>query len=219
MKIWTIQTIPVFRELEAKGVYRPDPLVVMAERICADDLTPEEDPFYQSYLWIADQMETRIPTRPDLGPSYPDSLKAMPIWAWQQWNGLKEPKPDLRSTGHLMKGQKAVRIELELDPSRVLSSDFDLWFFPFDGIFLGKNWKEDKQFEKDRKAAGYEDSAHNINLPEDLKARLHKSWEKVFDLNFYRPGYNCGRKDKIIQATFWEIRQEDVRKVTHFTAR
>ena len=219
MKIWTIQTKPVVTALEKNGVYRPDPLIVMAERICADDLKPDEDPFYQSYLWIADQMEKRIPPRPKLGPSWPDTLKAMPIWGWHQWNGPKEPKPDLRHSGHLKKGTVGYRLELDIDPSKVLLSDFDLWFFPFDGIYLGKNMEEDRKFEKDRKAAGCEDSAHNLCLPVPLQARLHKSWERVFDLNFYRSGYNCGKKEKVVQATFWEIRQEDVRNITRFTAR
>jgi hypothetical protein len=214
MRLWTMQTLPVLEELESTGLYRPDPDFVEKNRICAEDFPPEEDPFYQSYLWIADQMAERVPPRPS-----PDS---MPVWGWQQWNGTKQPKPDLRSTAHFMPGVKAVRLELELDHSRVLLSDFDLWFCPFSGLYLGRNLKEDQAFERAKKEAGVEANdvqARNLGLPVPLLNRLHKSWEKVFDMKFYRPGYNCGRKEKVVQATFWEIREEDVVKKTLFTAR
>jgi hypothetical protein len=47
------------------------------------------------------------------------------IWAWYQWNGINKKKTDLRNSSHLPKGTRGVRIELEVNPKDVLSSDFE----------------------------------------------------------------------------------------------
>ena len=209
VRVWSIQTIPVLEELNSNGIYRPDPKKITR---WVPEIPEEKDPYYHSYLWMVAEMEKRIPPKPFKG--------AMPIWGWHQWLGITQPKPDLRSGGHLPPGTRGVRFELDLDPSRVLISDFDLWFFPFSGIYLGKNNGEDEEFRKLKEKAGLDyNYGDNLDLPDHLMRILHKSWERVFDLSFYRPGYNDGKNKKALQATFWEIRQEDVRKAQEFTAR
>ncbi|UYZ73367.1 DUF3841 domain-containing protein [Moraxella bovis] len=49
------------------------------------------------------------------------------MWAWYHAHGANKPKPDLRKSGHLPKGERGVRIEFTLPKERVLLSNFDGW--------------------------------------------------------------------------------------------
>jgi hypothetical protein len=46
-----------------------------------------------------------------------------------------------------------------------------------------------------------------------------KNWEKIFDLDFENGYFARPRKQKAIQATFWELKLEEVVSVDYFTAR
>lgn len=52
-----------------------------------------------------------------------------------KYNGLHR-KPDLRRSGHLAKGTKGVCIELELDESQILFSQFEMWNWVLNGNFV-----------------------------------------------------------------------------------
>lgn len=71
------------------------------------------------------------------------------VWVWCQ-------KPDLRHSAHLPKGTQGVRLTLELDPARVLVSDFDVWHMVLN-------------------AQSYEEEGFSS------KAEQYKSWEIIFD--------------------------------------
>jgi len=104
--VWTIQSVETWERLQTSGWLYAD-----GRRI------PPE--FRFAYRWMRQQMRSRIPS---YGGRYP-------------WWGWARPKPDLRRAGHLPRGTRGVRLELELSDEEVLPSDpstgsghrFDAW--------------------------------------------------------------------------------------------
>ena len=141
-----------------------------------------------------------------------------PIWAWNRWNGIKQPKPDLRSSGHLEKGTKGVRIEFEIEDKRVLLSEFDLWHMVFHRSYIGKSEKDELEFEKELKDNGY-DNIDFTKLPAKYKMKIERSWEKIFDLSWENDYYTHKNEDKCIQATLWRLKIENVIDVKEFAGR
>ena len=103
MILWTIQSPAAWAELQQKGVLRAERRHMM------------EATWLSAYEWMAEKMRSRI------GP--PPERDCLPIWAWQQWEGVERKKPDLRAGGHLAKGERGIRIEFEqADDSALLLS-------------------------------------------------------------------------------------------------
>lgn len=96
--------------------------------------------FPKEYDWLMNQMEKRI-----YGYKKEDGL----VFLWTQ-------KPDLRSSGHLNRGEEGVLIEVDLPKSKVLLSNFMAWHCVLNDI--------------------------KAELHEDEKIDKFKSWERIFDL-------------------------------------
>ncbi|MEO0877381.1 MAG: DUF3841 domain-containing protein, partial [Bacteroidota bacterium] len=128
MKLWTIQDEKGWNELQSKGVLRGK----------REFINPE---FKHGYDWMREQMKTRL-CRTYAHDEYP-------VWAWYQYNGSTRKRPDLRFSGHLPQGTNGYRIEIEKPYEEVLLSDFMLWHYPlsYKG-YIGKNWKEERDFRK-----------------------------------------------------------------------
>ncbi len=135
-----------------------------------------------------------------LGP--PESPGQWPIWLWCQWRGSARRRPDLRASGHLPAGSAGVRIELELDAARVLRSDFDLWHYVLNGWYLPGSLADERAYDE---------------RPD--RRRIAPSWSRIFDLEWYHRQYTAARGYKSIQGVVWELRPDDVRGATLFTAR
>jgi hypothetical protein len=116
----------------------------------------------------------------------------------------------------LAKGQKGVRIELDLDETEVLLSDFEKWHFVLGGWFLSYDEAEDEQFDREKTRLGYR---YTDPHPEPLKARVRASWDRIFDLKGGDPDWFGKASKQAIQATFWELRLKDVTDVTFYTDR
>ena len=174
MRLVTIQPYEVLEILQSRGRFVCD--ISKSGMIVDGDCG-----FLAAYDWLVSQMEKRVGTAP-IGVEYP-------IWAWYRndddysdWNE---------------DGRKYAKITLEIDPSRVLLSDFNEWHCVLnDCPLLDENLSEEEfEAEWDRcVAAG----------PEAVRA----TWERIF--------HNDGG---CVQATFWELRLEDVVKVEVFTSR
>jgi hypothetical protein len=154
--------------------------------------------FRRAYRWMMEQMGERI-------PAY---SRGYPVWAWYY------PKPDLRYSGLLPLGTRGVRIEFCVLADRVLLSDFEAWHSVLNGSYLALNEQEDKAFERllPGPLNSYDD------LPFDLQERIEKSWERVFDFESLRAS-DYASLSRYVQAVIKEIRLEDVRQITPFTAR
>ena len=99
MKLWTIQPVEVWREIQDKGVYRCNPSLIPL------DLDEE-------YKWLIRKMADKIGPPPE-GVLYP-------VWAWYKQNG-KHRKPDLRSKrwGYGSGNEDYTCIEIEIPDEKV----------------------------------------------------------------------------------------------------
>ena len=151
------------------------------------------------YDWLVRQMKKHI--------GMPPERVTYPVWAWYQYEG-KRSKPDLRRErwGYGLKGDRYVCLEIDVPDQDVLLSDFDAW-----SIILLHGLLSETEEEDNRLNAQYD------GLPaEEQLAMKEANWEKAFDLT---PVCNeWMRRGDTIQATFWELKKEYIKKVRWFTA-
>ena len=193
MRLWTIQPIEVWKELNKKGYFICDP-------IKAEYISDKEWNFKEAYDWLVGQMENRVGKRPK-GVSYP-------IWAWhtRDW---QHKKPDLRNVGLNTKGQKSVCIEVEVPDNQVVLTDYDIWHFVLNGWYFDNSTCEE---EWEKLHAKYD------RLDRGRKEQIKlQSWQNIFNISpFENDWFQRGR---YIQATFWVLYLKDVRDVRFFVAR
>ena len=153
--------------------------------------------FPRAYAWLAREMTKRV------GP--PPQGVDWPVWAWYMQNG-KHKKPDLRSErwGYGSGDEDYCCIELEIAPERVLLSDFDNWHIVLCNGLISDTEEEDVALE-----AFYEQLSD-----EEKIACKEKNWERVLDISPRNNGWMT--RGEWVQATFWELRREDVRAVRFF---
>ena len=155
--------------------------------------------FLEAYDWLNKYLEKKDPK--------PGNVE-YPIWAWFRFNSM-EKKPDLRHSCYGRRGQKMVCIEVEIPDEKVLLSDYDNWHY-----VLNKCWLDDSMCEEEW------DELHDwfdaLPLPKQDEIR-EKSWEKIFDTTIWENEWRSN--GKYIQAIFWELKMENVKKVQFFTAR
>lgn len=155
-----------------------------------------EDDFRFAYDWISQQMIQRIGAPPE-GVRYP-------VWAWYQWEG-KRKRQDLRCSGYAQRGTPMVQITFEAEESAFLLSDFDSWHCVLNNSYLANNEAEWNAF--------YD------KFPHPAQHEVEPSWQRVFDLTRYEPDWDGPPERKTIQATLWQIKMEQVKKVEHFIAK
>lgn len=187
MILWTIQPEHVFKLIYTRGHYRCN-----ARKVCMLDFARTQ------YDWLVSQMKKRI------GPP-PEGVK-YPVWAWYRWS-LTKKRPDLRGIRWWwgQKGSKFYRLEIDIPDSEVLLSDYENW----GGIILNNGLLADTEQEGDELDRIYDSlSAEGKN---DFRA---KNWERVFDVALFDNGWE--RRGEMIQATFSELRREQIRSFTPF---
>ena len=192
MRLWTIQPSTLYELLETEKVIQCNPL--KSELIT-------EFGFSVAYDWMAEQMRLHVGDPPD-GVKYP-------IWAWYAMN-WKNRRPDLRRVEFRGYNEDQVCIELEIPDSDVLLSDEETWHIVLNQGYYGNSTNE---ADYDAEYEWFE------NLPQDEKKRVkEKSWEKIFEVS---PPLDTewDRRGMFIQATFWELRLEQVINVRHFKGR
>ena len=188
MRVWTIQPEEVLARLKEERVLYADPACITKE-------------FRHAYDWMRTQM----------GRCLPHYDGHFPWWGWHT------PHPDLRQSGHLERGTKGVRLELEIDPNEVLLSDFDAWHSVLNCGYLGLTEAEDDAWYRRFEAAVPNRWAWP--LPEPWYSDILTSWERVFDLEALAASEYWQSEPRYIQATFEALRLVDVRKCTSFVAR
>ena len=161
-----------------------------------------QSPFYDfkpQYDWLVEQMIKRVGERPD-GVEYP-------VWAWYQWEGARK-KPDLRRErwGNGWKGDRFACMEIDIPDKDVLLSDFDLWSIMLNDGLLSETEEEDSELE----------NKYNAISEEEQREMKKKNRKRVFDLSYLNNKWIL-RGDSI-QATFWELRREQIRNVRMFTS-
>jgi hypothetical protein len=198
LRLWSIQTVNIWDILQQQDVFRSR----------ADGLPDQH--FERPYRWMAEQLARRIEAAP--------SGCRWPIWAWQQWQDSLRQKPDLRTTGHLSKGMIGVRLKIEIDPTNVLLSDFELWHYVLNYWYLPTSEEDGAAFEQELAQQGL--SFYTTKpLPEPYHSKITGSWEQIFDLDRAVEGISRPRPCKSIQAVFWELHIQHITKVDTFKAR
>ena len=190
MTVWTIQPLTLYEELIGYGTLLCDP-----KQEGFWGLISEE--FQAAYDWLAEQMRMRLAISPQ------DAR--YPFWAWALIDGASK-KSDLRRTEFNNYVGENVILELEIPDDDVLLSDEENWHYVLNNWYLHDvNNDEDKWNEID---------AWFDNLPLDKQEAIkRKSWERIFDKD------NADNNWKFVQATFWELRTEQIKSVRKFTGR
>lgn len=192
MRLYTIQPPEVLEELKVKKVFHSLP-----EK--SSYYNPEDDlNMIEAYDWMIAQMESRIGKRPE--------GVIIPIWAWYRFDD--ESKPDMRK--HKTKKPYCV-IQFEKNDNEVLLSDFDLWHFVLNNCYL-PNTLDEKEYDK----LSEEYDALNQASEQAIYMRK-KSWETIFDYEVDpKDTQNFMGRGHYTQATFWELKLDEVIKVKHY---
>lgn len=169
LRVWTIQRIGWWQQLQTRRVLGGD-----GRRIWPEMRPP--------YRWLMGQMRQRI-TGYNSG---------WPIWFWHS------PKPDLRRRAHLPKGERGVRLEIEIPAARALLLDFESWHCVLNNGHLALSEQE------------YDGNAS--------QEKREASWQRVFDLDALRQSPDWGPIDRI-QGVTEHVRLDEVRRIDEFTAR
>ena len=153
----------------------------------------------EKYDWLVRQMKQRI------GP--PPEQVTYPVWALYQQDG-KHRKPDLRRERWEFgcDGERFACIEIEIPDRDVLLSDFDAWCMLLSDFLISDTEQEGCCLEAQYEALS----------PSEKRRMKEKNRERVFDLSPLNNGW--ARRGYEIQATFWELRLEQVRDVRFFRA-
>ena len=153
----------------------------------------------EKYDWLVRQMKQRI------GP--PPEQVTYPVWAIYQQSD-KHRKPDLRRERWEFgcDGERFACIEIEIPDRDVLLSDFDAWCIILSDFLISDTEQEDRCLEAQYEALS----------PSEKRRMKEKNWERVFSLSPLNNGW--ARRGYEIQATFWELRLEQVRDVRFFRA-
>ena len=205
MQFWTIQTLEAWERACEIGSLRASPLHVPAA-------------YRSAYEWMARQMAERI------GPA-PSGVE-FPVWAWYQWGDSKHCKPDLRSSGHLLKGVEGVRLEFHVDSAHVLLSLFEEWHFVLNYWYLYPSIDQsaydpqDLEFDKALYDAGLSYYTTKPLLDLALHRQMEQSWERIFSVARQNPSADLVSLSAApVQATLWDVPTSSVTRVTFFTGR
>lgn len=165
---------------------------------CDLNLSPMKD-CRKQYDWLVRQMKQRI------GP--PPEQVTYPVWALYQQDG-KHRKPDLRRERWAVgcNGERFACLEIEIPDRDVLLSDFDAWCMLLSDFLISDTEQEGCCLEAQYEALS----------PSEKRRMKDKNWERVFNLSPLNNGW--ARRGYEIQATFWELRLEQVRDVRFFRA-
>lgn len=187
MILWTIQPVKVWSVIRYDGVYR-----------CKPALSSVSDPnTVRAYNWLADSMAARI--------GAPPRGAIWPVWAWYMRNG-KRAKPDLRAERWRCGpgNEEFTCLEIDVPADRVVLSDFDVWHIILNDSLISTTEEEHLQLE-----------AWFYTLPPMRRAAYQQqNWARVFDVTPFENDWMM--RGKWIQATFWELRREQVRNVRTF---
>lgn len=203
MKLYSFQRMHVWDNLNQLGYYHPFSIFEY------DDFLKEDSQhnwgFTHAYLWLKNAML-------DKGIHFTANNDHM-IWAWYQWAGKNRKQPDKRyaSVYDYFKDEPYVLMELDIDPSRVLLSDYDLWHWVLNRHPAMKR-REDQQFSK---KYNFNYSSKD-NLSDEGTSIMENSWNNIFDLSLARDIIEVPQKNQQIQATFFELFYTDVKKVHFF---
>ncbi len=173
---------------------------IIEEGVYRCDETYVDPDFRKPYDWLVGEMVKRIGPQPE-GVRYP-------VWAMHTWYG-KRQKPDFRSLRWEWgkKGEQFVCMEIDVPDDSVVLSDLNYWHSVLNDFPLTKSEAE------------FNDLARIYDtLPAEEKQKFREnSWLGIFNFG-NNDNDSWADSGKYVQATFWELRKEQIRKVSRFVA-
>ena len=183
MRLVTVQDKAAHDELMEVGVLR-----------CKPERSEFLQDFKLRYDWMVEKMRMIVGEPPD-GVSYP-------IWAHFRLNH-RPAKADLRTERFLELGKRPCDhyiITVDVPSEKVLLSDMDYFICVLNFWYCHPGGSQDKGYD-----AAY---ARIEGLPEDQRdAAIIKSWDNILRVNYDNEEL---KKACCVQATFWELRREEV---------
>jgi hypothetical protein len=210
VRLFSIQPRFVYDVLLSEGRFLSQPMKAGDDWDFAD--TPAA---VIAYDWLCREMEERGLARPPGDRVPPDRI--YPLWAWQQYLGPAKPKPDLRSSEmkHWGSMERHVLLTLDVPDHEVLLHDYEAWHFPLNHWYLGTS-KASNDFERRCKRAGCPAFSEVPLRDAALREELEASWRLIFDLKAIKRKTSGSADTQIIQATFWELRADQVVSAVEF---
>ncbi len=190
MILWSIRKLSELQQLQTNGFLITDP-----KRI--------EPCYLKAYNWISDQLEKKVPK--------PRAACHYPIWAWQCWDSGRSCRPDLRVRWG-KRGEQMVLISFKIPNKLVLLSDFQLWHFVLNHLFLAINQEQ-------------EDCISALDLRKDkaskviLEKKIIDSWQHIFNWQDIDKDYFGDGLGTSIQAVCWEIQMDWIKSVVLFKSK
>jgi hypothetical protein len=184
-----MQPVEVYEQIKKDGYYK-------------FDSTKAENykDFKNSYSWLEQQMNIR-------GIIKENSCDGL-VWAWHTYN-KKHKKPDLRHSGFGYKDEESVCLEIEKPDDKVLLSDYDLWHYVLNGWWLDKSTCE-KEWDKNHEWLNTLDTSERNRI-------IEESWKDIFNIYYYESDWIL--RGAYVQATFYGLELEDIKKVQYFKCR
>jgi hypothetical protein len=202
VELYSFQPFEIYEQLLQGNTFRSAPA------ICNPQSEEFEDTWKRAYDWLMGEMDRRCPVSRPAGVTYP-------VWAWHWWGGPNRRKPDLRSSRHYAETSPWVLLSLEVPEGEVLLSEYHAWHHVLNDWFLAPE-TEVTAFEARCKARDLS-PFRNRPLPDvELREELENTWHQIFDLEKIPALLEYEREESYVQATFWELRPEFVRKAVWF---
>jgi hypothetical protein len=192
MILWTIQPAELYAKIIKDGYYHFNEMKIKNNEWLLENR--------EAYDWLSGEMIKRI-------GAPPEAIK-YPVWAWYI-HDEKRKKPDLRKTGYGRKGEEMVCLEIDVPDSEVVLSDEEKWIYVLNHWYLSDARSED-EYNKD--IAIFESLSEN----KKHEAKVD-SWQNIFDIEPFDNGFAI--KGRFVQATFWILKAEQIKKVQFFKAR
>lgn len=215
MRLWTVQPLWLFESLMNQGEF-------YFHSDMRKEYDKENKQYWQwldAYEWLKVQMDKKGIVRPEKA----DDLG----WAWYLWTDYQHYpagywiKKDLNPAlyDHLPVSERVnVRIELEMDESKILLSDYDAWHHVMNYSFLDFNEATEEFEARAKKEFGRFGIRHPVNR-DNWDNEIQMSWEKIFDLALSHKILNeldDSPKFNPVQATFWSMNATEVVKAELF---
>lgn len=189
MRLWTIQPISVLNIINETGEY-----------FVNEDYISEY--FKPAYQWMRTKMKEKI--------GEPKNKKIFfPVWAWHT-TLFNHKKPDLRKNVYGKKDEWYVCIEIEIPDEEVVLSDFESWHFVLNNSYLIAECYDEESYDKEYRRI------ESLNKEERNNA-IRKSWDEIFNIKPFCNDFMC--RGRYIQATFWGIKKEQVKKIWFYKER
>ncbi len=195
MKLWAVEPEKNWNRLKSKGILR-------AEKDYYEQSEPPYGNGNYPYEWLKTKMKSEIK---------PSKKAVWPLWCFYKWEG--KPKIDLRAWRWFIPyGEKYVRIEFECQDDQVLLSDYELWFYVLNHWYIPNSISDQKKFHqkylKAPSGAGNRWKSYEKNQNLEFHKETIKSWDKIFELDWFNDAYDVPMSRRSTIAWVWEIKYE-----------